>query len=52
MAPVVSPGAIVSAPLAAVENSSAQACTASGKPAPPYSTCAFSPCQPAWTNLA
>ncbi len=52
MAPVVSPGAMVRAPLAAVSNSAAQANTDSGKPAPPYSTSAFRPCQPASTNLA
>ena len=51
MAPVVRPGHMVSAPFEAVENSSAHDCTASGKPAPPYSTWAFRPCQPASTNF-
>ena len=52
MAPVVRPGHIVSAPFAAVMNSAATANTDSGNPAPPYSTSALRPCQPASTNLA
>ena len=52
MAPVVRPGHMVSAPLAAVMNSRARVNTASGKPAPPNSSSAFRPCQPASTNFA